>query len=249
MNFSAICKNFCCLLALFMLIGCGELRNSSEKSLPNPPDPAEVFHLENIANDYAIVSLDGKCVKFTNAQGKELCWGKNQLGDPVWPPEGDMGYFEYRLPGLEPGFETVVPYSESFTIQTRTPLEGRYVSCSAAFHKNGKWVSELRINSKIEGAVTFYDNAVVELSGDNSELRVFFTVHEGESKDLPITSRKHEYLLEGSGKEEVRLSLVGDEIVTEGMAGPYTVTKTEYSQWDSFGEPIYTRTYEEGSKE
>lgn len=116
MNFSAICKNFFCLLILFALMGCEKLKSSSKKILPNPPDPVEAFHLENITEDHAIVSLDGRCMKLTNAQGKELGWGKNQLGDPVWPPEGDMGYFEYRLSGLEPAFEAVVSYSETFRL-------------------------------------------------------------------------------------------------------------------------------------
>ena len=239
MNFSAICKNFFCLLILFALMGCEKLKSSSKKILPNPPDPVEAFHLENITEDHAIVSLDGRCMKLTNAQGKELGWGKNQLGDPVWPPEGDMGYFEYRLSGLEPAFEAVVSYSETFTASTN----GTKNRFSVKFYQKGQKKSRAAAYGAPNGAIRIHSGNIIELMGDNSKILAFFHISTAENEEEPLLEHYVSYELEGSGDSYVRLSLIGDEIVAKGMTNDYTVTKTLHPGKDSLGDTVCQKTY------
>ncbi len=234
MKSSYFCKLLCLLLTVVFLTGCTEKEFDPE------------------TDDFAFIFFDLNAVQIINAEGKEIHWTKDDLGCLIPPPSGNMqfsvweGYFDL-------GETLTVPYSKSFTVQTKLPLYGHDISCRAYFNKNSTWVSEVYVNSGSEGTVTIHDNNVVEFDGSSSDIRVDFTVHEGKNRGWNDDTDKYLYLIEGHNGSHTKIRLKGDEIVTEGMVGDYTVTKSERirSESDSLGnwEEVYTKTYSEDGKE
>ncbi len=229
------CKLLCLLLAVVFLTGCTEKEFDPE------------------TDDFAVIVLDANVFKITNPEGEDVYWSRKQK-DPMPPPKGTMAFSSYKFDVNTGGMDITltVPYRKSFTAHPKLPQTGIPPRFYARFNKGNMWVSDIYVSGAFLGPVTAYDNNVVELSGSSSDIIIEFYVHEEENRDSTYKTSKYLYRLMGSG-ENAKIRLKGDEIVTEGMVGDYTVAKSEIvkSYPDSSGnwEEVYTKTYSEDGKE
>ena len=239
MRRTCIYKAICCLLISLLLTGCnGAETPPSEVSRPFFSEGTDVFDPAAIPGDYACINFGLNQVNITNAEGEELHWSKNQFGDSVFPPEGSMQFYHYYPSGMIDA-DVWIPYSESFTVQTRVPSKGHLYSFSAKFNKGGFWVSDMMISGSFEGMVTLSEDNSMCLNGTHSNITFVFWLHEGENHGISTSSRTYCYELDGGAGENTKIRLEGDEVVAEGLMGEYTVTKTD-SQTD---ETIWTKNY------
>lgn len=200
-----ISKLLSCLLVVFILFGCTE----------EPPFDPET------ATDYADIYFQLNHLSVTNAEGKEIHYKGDTIEEKVlnMELEGEMEHYNERSTGLDLGTWFITPFSECFTVQTRIPITGKAKSAASFgvdFYKDGKSTSNCGV-SGFEGVATIHSDGVIELWGNNEEIRASFSPRE----NLDFNSMS----LEGSGEDYVRLQLVDGEIVAEGLVGEYTVKK------------------------
>ncbi len=236
MKSSHFCKLLCMLLAVVFLTGCTEKEFDPE------------------ADNYAVVKFHLNTVQLINAEGKELHWSENVIGDRILPLLGTMPYSDCISHLSSSGYvDVTVPYSKSFTIRPKLPQHGTLPDFHVEFYKSDMIVGDVEVSCAFEGDVTIYDNNVVELAGNGPGIIVYFTLYEKESQGSDDSREKYQYTLRGSNEKHAKLRLAGDKIVAEGMVGDYTVTKSERirSESDSLGnwEEVYTKTYSEDGKE
>ncbi|MCH5353204.1 MAG: hypothetical protein J1E06_07035 [Acutalibacter sp.] len=203
--------------------------------------PDWVFDTDTIPGDYVCINFDLNQQSVTNAQGEELHWsqGKNSIND--FPPEGTMQFYGY-LPSLGTA-DIWVPYSNSFTVQTGTPMEVR-TKFSAEFNRDNFWVSDMRVSGHLEGTVTLSDDNTMEVNGKHSKISASFCVHK---KEGIANSEEYLYELSGGAGENTKIRLEGDEIIAEGLTEKYSVTKYEYVYEDGsdhgISREVWTKDY------
>lgn len=231
-------KTLCILLVFALLAGCEE----HNVEVPEAPYFIDLYDPEFVGDEFALIGFSPNHESFQNAEGWELHWTKNDLGDRFPPPTGNMKAFLYSLqPGLTIDVYVATPYSKSFTVQTRVPNYGHDATFSAEFFRDGFYASDIEVYGCFEGTATLWDNNVVEIVGGNSSsFYVTFTVHEKTDSRFDIDSATYYYQLHGHGAAYTKISLVDDEIIAEGMVGKYTVTKNECGTQ----KVIYSKEYE-----
>ncbi len=208
------CKLALCLAALVLLGGCRE-------------EPA---------GTYAHIIFDLKHESFTNAEGEEIHWSLMSDGTYNLPPTGDMECFGWNG-AIATWVLLDVPYSKSFTVQTREHMDGATAPFAVEFCLDeDRFLSEIYIDSDLEGSATVYDNNVVELEGDSTEMYVRFTVMEGE--------RQIGYVLEGRTAQNALISFNGGTIAASGMIGEYTVSKLDMDRYNLNDTPLDIKTYQ-----
>lgn len=238
MRRTCIYQAICCLLIFLLLMGCNAEAPVSEVPESVFSGDAGTFDPAAIPGDYAALNFNLNHESVTNAEGQELHWSKNQFGDSVFPPEGSMPFYHYR-PSDALEADVWVPYSESFTVQTRVPSYGHSYSFSASFNKDSFWVSDMMVSGSLEGTATLSEDNSMYLNGTHSRITFVLWVNEGENHDISTSSRIYCYELEGGAGENTKIRLEGDEIIAEGLTEGYTVTKTDYRT----DEVLWTKDY------
>ena len=232
----------CLLAAILLLAGCkssGQLVSDVSK----PVSSAETGLILSTTDpetpdcDYAIISFHPCFLNVTNAEGGELHWS----ADSIYPPVGSIEHFGYRVLGLKPVADIWVPYSESFTVQTRVPQNQSSAEFGAQFNRDSFWVSDLSVIGNFEGTLTLSDDNTMKLNGKHSHIQAHFWVYEEEGRN--IKTGKYRYILDADAGENTQIRLEGDELIAEGIVGKYTVTKYEYSESSLGGQEIYTKVY------
>lgn len=237
MKLPAFRKIFCCLLTLFVLMGCADPTDrSSGAESPARSETADGFSPET--DDYAEIGFDLNSAYVTTPDGTGLYWERDDRGLPSMPPKGTIEIYEYEFWEADTACHMKVPYSETFSASTK----GTKNRFSVVFYQKGKRKSRIFAYGAPNGAIRIHDNNSVELMGDNSEVLVSFEISAAEN-EKDSQDRYVSYELEGSGDSYIRLSLADDEILAEGMTGDYTVTKTEHPGQDSLGNRVYLKKY------
>lgn len=172
--------------------------------------------------DYAVVSFDTNHWQVTNAEGQVLYWRRNVTNDydnkeDIYILDGDMENWDEDMVGIigtlfHKKFTTF--FSDSFTVQTRLPMQGYVGSFEVTFYKDGQCVQDLYVGGDYEGTATLCADGTVELQGN---FRDFSCIHTFEQDGKRIE-------LEGSGQRRIKIYLEDGDIVAEGMVGEYTIT-------------------------
>ncbi len=220
---------------------------------PSYPAPAPVIEeFQRDSEPYAKIGF-AYCYHWdvTNKEGQKLAL----IYDPEdekgsMKPKGTMEYTNLEMymggvGGPAPG-DCDVPFSERFTFSlpweldfTNRPRWGEFTReyCSyfdVTFFDGRKrarqWVSNFC------GTIVYHRDDVIELFGNVGDVKATFHDY---SQDIEWTAC-------GSGGLYAKFSLVGDEVIAEGMTGGYTVTKYDC---DEYYMELYTKAYDENGKE
>lgn len=191
------------------------------------------------AEDYAVVQFDVNHWQVTNAEGKQLYWRKDlpgnaDLGQDSLSLEGDMEYWDEYMLGMTLDQYFTTPFSDSFTVQTRLPMEGT-AGFGVAFYRNGECVQDLYVGGSFEGTATIFADGVIELRGNNHDFAA------------EITLQNEKFRVEGSGERKVKIYMKNGELAAEGMVGEYVVKKSSSETDDTQGKEISSET-RQGSK-